>query len=184
MAGQASRRSYRQLRGCIAASTSPSLEEVGQHAFEKYLATQIYPESRALVEAHRDQGHTIAIITSATRYQAEPVARELGIKHLMYTKLGVEDGKLTGDVVRPTCYGKGKATAAEGLALEEGLELEQSYFYSDSHEDLPLFDVVGATSSRSTRRDSSPKSPRSGSGRSVGLPVEEGRALGTSLALG
>ncbi len=119
------------------------LEEVGQHAFDKYLATQIYPESRALVRAHKDQGHTVAIVTSATRYQAEPVARELGIDRLMYTELRVENGVLTGEVVRPTCYGKGKAVAARGLASQEDLDLEESYFYSDSHEDLPLFELVG-----------------------------------------
>ena len=82
------------------------LEEAGQHAFEKHLATQIYPESRALVRAHQEQGHTVAIITSATRYQAAPVARELGIEDLLYTKLDVQNGVLTGKVVRPTCYGE------------------------------------------------------------------------------
>ncbi len=119
------------------------LEEAGQQTFEKHLATQIYPESRALVRAHQEQGHTVAIITSATRYQAAPVARELGIEHLLYTELGVEDGVLTGKVVRPTCYGEGKAEAARSLKAKHDLDLEQSYFYSDSHEDLPLFEIVG-----------------------------------------
>ncbi len=119
------------------------LEEAGQHAFEKHLATQIYPESRALVRAHQERGHTVAIITSATRYQAAPVARELGIEELLYTKLDVQDGVLTGKVVRPTCYGEGKADAARTLEARFGLDLEQSYFYSDSHEDLPLFELVG-----------------------------------------
>ena len=119
------------------------LEEAGQHAFEKYLATEIYPESRAIVKAHQDMGHTVAIITSATRYQAEPVAKELGIEHLLYTRLAVEDGVLTGGVVRPTCYGEGKADAARSLSAKYDLDLEQSYFYSDSHEDLPLFEIVG-----------------------------------------
>ena len=119
------------------------LEEAGQHAFDKHLATQIYPESRALVKAHQERGHTVAIITSATRYQADPVARELGIERVLYTKLGVKDGILTGEVVRPTCHGEGKATAARSLTAEYDLDLEESYFYSDSHDDLPLFELVG-----------------------------------------
>ena len=119
------------------------LEEAGQHAFDKYLVTEIYPESRAIVKAHQDMGHTVAIITSATRYQAEPVAVELGIDHLLYTRLAVEDGVLTGGVVRPTCYGEGKAEAARSLTAKYGLDLARSYFYSDSHEDLPLFEIVG-----------------------------------------
>jgi len=119
------------------------LEEAGKHTFEKHLVTQIYPESRALVVAHQEMGHTVAIITSATRYQAEPVAAELGIDHLLYTELGVENGILTGKVVRPTCYGEGKAIAGRSLAAKYDLDLEQTYFYSDSHEDLPLFELVG-----------------------------------------
>jgi putative phosphoserine phosphatase/1-acylglycerol-3-phosphate O-acyltransferase len=119
------------------------IEEAGQQTFEKHLATQMYPESRALVKAHQEMGHTVAIITSATRYQAEPVARELGIERLLYTELGVEDGILTGKVVRPTCYGEGKAVAGRSLASQYDLDLDESYFYSDSHEDLPLFDIVG-----------------------------------------
>ncbi len=119
------------------------LEEAGRHAFEKYLATEIYPESRALVKAHQDAGHTVAIITSATRYQADPVAEELGIEHVLCTRLEVEDGVLTGGVIRPTCYGEGKADAARSLTAKYDLDLDQSYFYSDSHEDLPLFDIVG-----------------------------------------
>ncbi len=119
------------------------LEEAGQRAFDEYLATEIYPESRALVKAHQDAGHTVAIITSATRYQADPVAKELGIDHVLYTRLEVEDGVLTGGIVRPTCYGEGKAEAARSLRDKYGLDLEASYFYSDSHEDLPLFEIVG-----------------------------------------
>jgi putative phosphoserine phosphatase/1-acylglycerol-3-phosphate O-acyltransferase len=119
------------------------LEEAGRHAFEKYLATEIYPEARALVKAHQDMGHTVAIITSATRYQADPVAKELGIDHVLHTRLEVEDGVLTGEVIRPTCYGEGKADAARSLQAKYGLDLEKSTFYSDSHEDLPLFELVG-----------------------------------------
>ncbi len=50
---------------------------------------------------------------------------------------------MTGGVVRPTCYGEGKADAAREIAAREGVDLEQSYFYTDSHEDLPLLEAVG-----------------------------------------
>jgi putative phosphoserine phosphatase/1-acylglycerol-3-phosphate O-acyltransferase len=119
------------------------LEEVGEEVFEKHLATQIYPESRALVQAHQEMGHTLAIISSATRYQAEPLARDMGIPHVLCTELDVKDGIFTGEVIRPTCYGEGKATAARELAGRHDLDLSQSYFYTDSHEDLPLLEAVG-----------------------------------------
>lgn len=119
------------------------LEEVGEEVFEKHLATQIYPESRALVQAHQEKGHTLAIVSSATRYQAEPLARDMGIAHVLCTRLGVEKGVFTGEVLHPTCYGEGKADAARSLADEHDLDLERSYFYTDSREDLPLLEIVG-----------------------------------------
>jgi putative phosphoserine phosphatase/1-acylglycerol-3-phosphate O-acyltransferase len=119
------------------------LEEVGEEVFVKHLATQIYPESRAIVEAHQEAGHTVAIITSATRYQAEPLARDMGIEHVLCTELEVKQGVFTGEVIRPTCYGEGKAAAARSLAAREDLDLDESYFYTDSHEDLPLLEAVG-----------------------------------------
>jgi putative phosphoserine phosphatase/1-acylglycerol-3-phosphate O-acyltransferase len=119
------------------------LEEVGEEVFVKHLAKQIYPESRAIVEAHQEAGHTVAIISSATRYQAEPLARDMGIEHVLCTELEVKEGVFTGDVIRPTCYGEGKAIAGRGLAARVGLDLDESYFYTDSHEDLPLLEAVG-----------------------------------------
>jgi putative phosphoserine phosphatase/1-acylglycerol-3-phosphate O-acyltransferase len=120
------------------------LEDLGQEVFEKHLATRIYPESRALVRAHQERGHTVAVCSSATRYQVDPFARALGIEHVLCTQLELEDGSFTGRVVRPTCYGDGKAHAASTLASRHDLDLEQSYFYTDSHEDLPLLEIVGS----------------------------------------
>ena len=120
-----------------------SMYEIGQQVFDKHLVTQIYPESRALVEAHQKMGHTLAIISSATRYQAEPLARDMDIPHMLCTMLEVEDGFFTGQVIRPTCWGEGKAIAGRELAEEEGLDLGESYFYTDSHEDMPLLAIVG-----------------------------------------
>ena len=120
-----------------------SYANFGQELFESDLARQIYPESRALVQAHLKMGHTVAIITSATRYQVEPAARDLGIEHVLFTELEVEKGYFTGRVVQPTCFGEGKVTAAEELAAEHGVDLEQSFFYSDSDDDIELLDRVG-----------------------------------------
>jgi len=123
--------------------TEAELEEIGERLFGQTIAASIYPESRALVEAHRAKGHTLAVVSSATRFQVAPVARELGIEHVFCTGLEVADGKLTGNVVRPTCYGPGKAEFAEAFARERGIDMSQSYFYTDSDEDLPLLLAVG-----------------------------------------
>ncbi|MGB5720337.1 MAG: HAD-IB family hydrolase [Woeseiaceae bacterium] len=115
----------------------------GQELFESHIARLIYPESRALVEAHLRKGHTVAIISSATPYQVEPAARDLNIEHVLCTRLEVEKGMFTGKVLRPTCFGQGKVTAAESLVESFGVDLDQSYFYSDSDDDIQLLERVG-----------------------------------------
>jgi len=129
--------------GMLRGRSEADFEAIGERIFKERLATEIYPESRALVQAHRRKGHTLAIVSAATRYQIEPLARELEIPHMLCTRLEVRDGHFTGEVLRPTCYGQGKAQAARGLARKLRLSLRKSYFYSDSDEDLPLLDLVG-----------------------------------------
>ena len=112
-------------------------EAFGETLYEKHIAKEIYPEARALVEAHQKRGHTVAIVSSATRFQVEDAAEILGIEHVLCSELESEDGVFTGEIVRPTCWGEGKVTAAETLAAEHGLDLDRSYFYSDSNDALP-----------------------------------------------
>jgi putative phosphoserine phosphatase/1-acylglycerol-3-phosphate O-acyltransferase len=129
--------------GMLRGRREAELEEVGERTFTERLATEIYPESRALVQAHRHKAHTLAVVSAATRYQVEPLARDLEIPHLLCTRLQLRKGRFTGKVVRPTCYGEGKAQAVRDFAAAHGVDLTQSYFYTDSDEDLPLLDIVG-----------------------------------------
>lgn len=117
--------------------------EFGEEVYEKQIARLIYPESRALVKAHLKKGHTVAIVSSATPYQVAPAARDLDIEHVLCSRFEVKNGEFTGGIVRPLCWGEGKVTAAEGLALERGIDLDQSFFYTDSHDDLELLERVG-----------------------------------------
>lgn len=116
---------------------------LGETLFRQQIARRIYPESRALIKAHRAKGHTLAIISSATPYQVEAAAADLGIDTVLCTRLEVEDGRFTGHVTRPTCFGQGKVDAAQALADTLGAELSQSFFYSDSTDDRLLLERVG-----------------------------------------
>ena len=118
-------------------------EEFGEEVYRKKVAGAIYPEARKLLQAHRDMGHTIAIVSSATLYQIEPAARELDIEYIMCTDLEIKDGIFTGEVISPTCFGSGKRYAAEDFCNEMGTHMSDSFFYTDSEDDLPLLEVVG-----------------------------------------
>ena len=129
--------------GMLRGTPEQELVETGERLFDSELAALVYPESRALVTAHLRRGHTVAIVSAATRYQVEPLARDLGIEHVLCTQLEVDDGKFTGRYVSPACWGEGKADAVKGLATRDGVDLDESYFYSDAAEDMPLFEIVG-----------------------------------------
>ena len=129
--------------GLLRGRSEEEFAATGERIFTERLAAEIYPESRALVDAHRRKGHTLAVVSAATQYQIAPLARELEIPHVLCTRLQVRKGVFTGKLLRPTCYGEGKASAVRALAKEQAVDLSASYFYSDSDEDLPLLDIVG-----------------------------------------
>jgi putative phosphoserine phosphatase/1-acylglycerol-3-phosphate O-acyltransferase len=131
------------VTGMLRGRAEAEFAEMAEHIFRERLAPEIYPESRALVEAHRRKGHTVAVVSAATPYQVEPLARDLGIPHVMCTRLRVRRGRFTGELVRPTCYGEGKAKHVRKLTRKLHLDLSHSFFYTDSEEDLPLLEIVG-----------------------------------------
>jgi putative phosphoserine phosphatase/1-acylglycerol-3-phosphate O-acyltransferase len=117
--------------------------ELGEAVFRKHLAGSIYPESRALIRAHIRRGHTVVVLSSATPYQVNPIARELEIPHVICNRFGVEDGFFNGDLDEPVVYAAGKKDAAMSFAEGRGVSLRDCFFYSDGFEDLPLLESVG-----------------------------------------
>jgi putative phosphoserine phosphatase/1-acylglycerol-3-phosphate O-acyltransferase len=120
-----------------------ALIELGQRLFRERLAGTVYPEARALVKAHQRRGHTVALASSATRFQAAPLASDLGIEHVLCTKIEVVDGRLTGRVDGPVLWGRNKADAVAGFAAEAGLKLADSYGYANGDEDVEFLETVG-----------------------------------------
>jgi len=110
--------------------------------FKDYVLPLVQIEGRAAVARHRAEGHVVAIVTGATRYAAGPLARELGIEEVVCTELELEQGRLSGRVIEPLCYGPGKLERARELAARCDFDLAESTFYSDSITDLPLLEAV------------------------------------------
>jgi putative phosphoserine phosphatase / 1-acylglycerol-3-phosphate O-acyltransferase len=127
----------------LAGTAERDFTELGEVIFDKYLAGAVYPESRALIRAHQRQGHTVVILSSATRYQIEPIARELNIEHLLCNHFEVINGEFSGEVREPVVFADGKRQVAADYAGQRGLDLQASFFYSDGYEDLPLLEAVG-----------------------------------------
>lgn len=111
--------------------------------FRRYVEEHVCDLGRRAVEHHRAQGDLLAIVTGASPYAAQPLARRLRIPHVVASELEVAtDGSFTGKFVEPLCYGTGKIVRAQRLAQEHGFTLGESTFYSDSFTDLPLLEAV------------------------------------------
>ena len=119
------------------------LEALGERLFERELRDRIYPEMRALVAEHHRQKHVVAIATSAAPFQVAAVARELGIEHVLCTRLEQRDGLLTGKSSGPVLWGRAKAEAVREFARQQHVDLRRSYFYADGDEELALMREVG-----------------------------------------
>jgi len=102
----------------------------------------ITDDARALVNRHRQQGDTLMIITATNRFVTEPIARELGIEYLLATEPEQQDGRYTGRVSGIPCFQHGKVERLHAWLDEHDATLDGSWFYSDSHNDLPLLKEV------------------------------------------
>jgi HAD superfamily hydrolase (TIGR01490 family) len=126
-----------------AGRTEDELVELGERLFTQAVAGAIYAEAWRLVEAHCRAGHTVVLASSATRFQVEPAARALGVDHILVSPVEVADGVCTGRPGGPLLWRAGKAAAVRAFAEEHGIDLAQSYAYSNGDEDVPFLRTVG-----------------------------------------
>ena len=132
-----------QLSKSLQGISEETLTELGENAYKNTLARSLYREAIDLVEAHRRAGHHLVIVSAASRYQVQPIARALGIDDICCTNLEVAKGVFTGEAIAPLCYGEGKAMAARRVCKKQKASLKNCWFYSDSSDDLPLLRIVG-----------------------------------------
>ncbi|MFM1723937.1 HAD-IB family hydrolase [Rhodococcus sp. PAM 2766] len=127
----------------LAGRREDELREWSQRLFRQDIAAMIYPDIRRLLDAHRRAGHRIVLATSATVYQAQDVAYDLGIDEILCSRPEVVDGMLTGKLTGPALWGPAKAAAVRAFAEEAGTPLSEAFAYSNGAEDVPMLDSVG-----------------------------------------
>ena len=111
----------------------------------KKIMSQIAPGAYKLINEHMLGGDLCIIITATNRFVTEPIARILGINNLIATEPGKEDGEFTGQVSGTPCFREGKITRLEEWMDEHNLtwlSFLESWFYSDSLNDIPLLKKV------------------------------------------
>lgn len=110
---------------------------------EEVVTPYVYAEALALVDEHRKRGHRVVVVSASPEEIVRPLCSHLGIEEVVATRSEVdEEGRYTGEI-EFYAYGPAKADAIREMAAREGIDLSQSYAYSDSATDLPMLEAVG-----------------------------------------
>jgi HAD superfamily hydrolase (TIGR01490 family) len=102
----------------------------------------LLPQALGLINSHRRQGHRLLVITATNHFITRPIVDALGIADLLACEAGMSEGRYTGEPIGIPSYHSGKVVRLQAWLQEQQLDLAGSWFYSDSHNDLPLLERV------------------------------------------
>ena len=109
---------------------------------EEVVRPILLPAAQELINKHKHRGDILLVITATNKFVTEPIVNLYGINNLLATSPEFIAGKYTGKVAGTPCFQEGKVTRLNLWLKETGHTLENSWFYSDSHNDLPLLQLV------------------------------------------
>ena len=102
----------------------------------------LLPSAFDIIEKHRQADDLLIVITATNRFVTEPIVKLYGIEHLIATTPEFRDGRYTGNFEGIPCFQEGKVKCLNEWMETGGYDLSNSWFYSDSHNDLPLLSKV------------------------------------------
>ena len=109
---------------------------------QKHIVPVMTEKGKAQMQQHRDRGDVTVIITATNRFVTAPIAEAFQVDDLIATDPEIIDGRYTGRVAGTPCYQEGKITRLNQWLESTSHDLENSTFYSDSHNDLSLLEIV------------------------------------------
>ncbi|HEY4243652.1 MAG TPA: HAD-IB family hydrolase [Kofleriaceae bacterium] len=130
---------YRSYEG----QSEDRLETLAEELFEDVILPNLYPRARDLIEESRRAGVRQVLVSGALDFTMRPLARYLGVDDLIANRLEFVDNYATGKLKKPFVAGATKADIMRRYAREHGIDLAESWAYSDSYSDYPMLAVVG-----------------------------------------
>ena len=121
------------------------LDELHLKYMQKIIRPMMTEKAQKLVDKHKAAGDLCVVITATNSFVTKPIATAYGIEHLIGSDPEMINGEYTGGVTGLPSFQEGKVTRLNLWLAERGKNLqdfEKSYFYSDSHNDLPLMQLV------------------------------------------
>ena len=111
--------------------------------YETDVAHLVAPGAWATLNAHRQKGHALVLLSTSSWYEGEAARKHFHLHAALTSRYEVSAGVFTGRPVLPVCYGEGKVHYAERYATDNAIDLTQSFFYTDSLSDVPMLRRVG-----------------------------------------
>ena len=136
---------FEYLHFALEPLTQHSLEQLHawhQEFMSEIIEPMILPKAEELLAKHKALNDYILIITATNLFVTEPIAKRLGVDAILASDPEFIDGKYTGKVAGTPCFQDGKVTRLKAWLKDNDHSLSGSYFYSDSHNDLPLLEMV------------------------------------------
>ncbi|MFA9216950.1 MAG: HAD family hydrolase [Sphingomonadaceae bacterium] len=132
--------------GTLSKFSRAQLDAMQAQYMAEVITPALRPAARALLQQHLDAGDLVAIVTATNHFVTAPIAKALGVQHLIAAMPELDaDGRPTGKLLGTPTQGAGKVTHTKAWLEQLGHTLdgfESSHFYSDSHNDIPLMSVV------------------------------------------
>ena len=119
-----------------------TLQQWRKQYVEEKISPILLPRAHELIDRHRQQGDTLVVITATNRFITTPIVALYDIPHLLATEPELQDEQYTGRVAGTPCFQDGKVERLDDWLADNQQSLDESWFYSDSHNDLPLLNRV------------------------------------------
>jgi len=136
---------YAWLEFCLEPLTRYSMTEL-QELHHRFMIQKIEPilldKAQNCINRHKERGDTVLVITASTSFVTAPIVKKYGINHLLATEPEIKAGRYTGGVSGIPCFQAGKIDKLMPWLQKNKETLTGSTFYSDSHNDLPLLELV------------------------------------------
>lgn len=118
------------------------LKTIRQRFVAEVIHPAVLPAARELIERHRQRGDELLIITATNSFVTSPIAELLGVRHLLATEPAMADGHFTGEIAGTPAFQEGKIRRLQQWLGEHPSRFDERWFYSDSHNDVPLLETV------------------------------------------
>lgn len=117
--------------------------KLGEEIYDEYVSPKLWERTCEIARQHLAKGESVWLVTAAPQDMAEIIANRLGFTGALGSRVLIKDGIYTGELDGKLLHGTEKAVAIRTLAQERGYNLQESFSYSDSHNDIPLLTAVG-----------------------------------------